>query len=91
MAWIKTVPFTEAEGALKAALDAQDALYPPEYARDPEDDGRTSVIATHTLLPEVLHHAFATYGALLAPELPLTRRQHELIATRVSALNRCRH
>ena len=29
------------------------------------------------------------FGVLLAPELPLQRRQHEMIATLVSALNRC--
>lgn len=91
MAWIKTIPFTEADARLREALDGQHALYPEEYARDPDDDGRASIVATHTLFPDVLYHAFATYGALLSPELPLTRRQHELIATRVSALNRCHH
>jgi hypothetical protein len=34
-------------------------------------------------------HALSTYGVLLDPQLPLTRRQHEMIATVVSALNRC--
>ena len=91
MAWIRTVPFTEALGALRAALDAQQQLYPKEYARDALDDGAESVVATHTLIPEALHHAFATFGVLMSPELPLTRRQHELITTRVSAVNRCVH
>jgi hypothetical protein len=31
----------------------------------------------------------SAYGVLLSPELPLARRQHEMIATVVSALNRC--
>jgi hypothetical protein len=26
----------------------------------------------HTLIPEALRHAFSTFGALIAPELPLT-------------------
>jgi alkylhydroperoxidase family enzyme len=91
MAWIKTIPFTQADEALRRALDAQHKLYPKEYARSPEDDGSTSIVATHTLIPDALHHAFATFGALMAPDLPLTRRQHEMITTRVSAVNRCHY
>jgi hypothetical protein len=91
MAWIKTIPFTEADETLRQALEAQHALYPKEYARAPDDDGRESIVATHTLIPDALHHAFATFGALLSPELPLTRRQHEMITTRVSAVNRCHY
>ena len=91
MAWIKTIPFTQADEALRKALEAQQRLYPKEYARDPDDDGSSSVVATHTLIPEALHHAFATFGVLMSPELPLTRRQHEMITTRVSALNRCHY
>lgn len=91
MAWIKTIPFTQADAALRRALDAQQSLYPKEYARDPGDDGSRSVVATHTLIPEALHYAFATFGVLMSPELPLTRRQHEMITTRVSAVNRCHY
>ena len=89
MTWIKTIPFTQADAKLRAALDAQQALYPREYARDPSDDGAASIVATHSLIPEALHHAFATFGVLLSPDLPLTRRQHELITTVVSATNHC--
>ena len=91
MAWIKTIKFTEADAVLRQALDGQRALYPPEYKRDPGDDGSTSIVATHTLIPDALYHAFGTFGALLSPDLPLTRAQHEMIATRVSALNRCHY
>jgi len=91
MTWIKTIPFTQAGEALQAALEAQHRLYPKEYARDPSDDGATSIVATHTLIPEALHHAFATFGVLLSPDLPLTRRQHEMITTVVSATNRCHY
>lgn len=91
MAWIKTIPFTEAQGKLREALDAQQALYPKEYARDADDDGRNSVVATHTLIPDALFHAFATFGVLMSPDLPLSRRQHEMITTRVSAVNRCHY
>ena len=91
MAWIKTIPFTEARGALREALDAQQRLYPEQYAREPGDDGAASIVATHTLIPDALYHAFATFGVLMSPSLPLTRRQHEMITTRVSALNRCHY
>ena len=91
MAWIKTIPFTQADAKLREALDAQQALYPKEYARDPSDDGSQSIVATHTLIPDALYHAFATFGVLMSPDLPLTRRQHEMITTRVSAVNRCHH
>ena len=91
MAWIKTIPFTAADAALRRALDEQQRIYPKEYTRDPGDDGSRSIVATHTLIPEALHHAFATFGVLMSPELPLSRAQHEMITTRVSALNRCHH
>jgi hypothetical protein len=91
LAWIKTIPFTEANETLRRAVEAQQKLYPKEYARDLGDDGSTSIVATHTLIPEALHHAFGTFGALMSPDLPLTRRQHEMITTRVSAVNRCHY
>jgi hypothetical protein len=91
MAWIKTIPFTEADDALRKALEAQRKLYPKEYERDPGDDGASSIVATHTLIPEALYHAFATFGVLMSPDLPLTRRQHEMITTVVSATNRCHY
>ena len=43
------------------------------------------------LIPNALHHAFATFGTLMDPELPLTRRDHELIATVVSQQNCTRY
>ena len=89
MAWIETIKFTEADETLRRAIADQNALYPKEYARSPNDDGSTSIVATHTLFPDTLFHAFATFGTLMSPDLPLTRRQHEMITTRVSALNRC--
>jgi alkylhydroperoxidase family enzyme len=91
MTWIKTIPFTRADEALHRALEAQHALYPREYEREPGDDGATSIVGTHSLIPEALHHAFATFGALMSPDLPLTRRQHEMITTVVSAINRCHY
>jgi hypothetical protein len=91
MAWIKTIPFTQADEALRQALEAQQKLYPKEYARARDDDGSRGVVATHTLIPDALYHAFATFGVLMSPELPLSRAQHEMITTRVSAVNRCHY
>jgi len=91
MTWIKTIPFAEADEPLRKVLEAQQRLYPKEYAREPGDDGSSSIVATHTLIPDALHHAFATFGALMSPDLPLSRRQHEMITTRVSVLNRCHY
>ena len=93
MTWIKTVTTLEDENVRKAA-EAQRDLYPIEYATPvhPTAEGDTSgIVASHSLLPEVLFHAFATYGSLLSPELPLKRHQHEMIATMVSVTNRCHY
>jgi hypothetical protein len=53
------------------------------------EGGADSITAAHSLIPQALRHAMSAYGVLLDPQLPLTRRQHEMIATVVSALNRC--
>jgi len=93
MTWIKTVPMSEAGAELLAAVEEQRKLYPAEYAEPvhPTGDGTSSIVASHSLIPAALHHAFATFGVLMSPELPLTRRQHEMITTRVSSLNRCHY
>ena len=93
MTWIKTVPWPEASEALRRAIEGQRELYPREYAEPvtPTDDGVAGIVASHSLIPEALHHAFATFGVLMSPTLPLTRRQHEMITTRVSVLNRCHY
>ena len=93
MTWIKTVPASEDERVGKAA-EAQRQLYPIEYASPvhPTPDGETSgIVDSHSLIPDALYHAFATYGTLLSPDLPLERRQHEMIATMVSVTNRCHY
>ncbi len=94
MTWIKTVPFSEADEKLRNAMDAQRELYPIEYAEPihPTSDGQTSgIVASHSLIPDALYHAFATFGALMSRDLPLTRRQHEMITTVVSVANRCHY
>ena len=93
MTWIKTIPFQDAEGELRSAIDAQRASFPPEYAT-PAFPGLApggSIVESHSLIPPALHHAFSTFGVLMNPALPLTRDQHEMIATVVSATNRCHY
>ncbi len=93
MTWIRTVPIAEGGEAVARAVEAQKRLYPAEYAvpLHPAGDGSSEIVASHSLIPEALEHAFATFGVLMSPDLPLTRRQHEMIAARVSALNRCHY
>jgi hypothetical protein len=93
MTWIKTVSIHEDE-RVKNAVEAQRMLYPVEYATPvhPVNNGETSgIVASHSLLPDVLFHVFSTFGALLSPDLPLKRHQHEMIATMVSVTNHCHY
>lgn len=93
MTWIKTVSGAEDE-RVRHAVEAQKELYPIEYAAPvhPTADGETAgIVASHSLIPDALYHAFATFGALLSPDLPLVRRQHEMITTVVSVTNRCHY
>jgi alkylhydroperoxidase family enzyme len=94
MTWIKTVPFEEADERLRAAMESHRELFPAEYAAPvhPTADGMSSgIVTSHSLIPEALYHAFSTFGVLMSPDLPLARRQHEMIATVVSAINRCHY
>lgn len=94
MTWIRTIPPEEADEALRRCYEAVERLYPPEYraevaaTRRPEG-GSDSVVAAHSLIPKAMLHAMSTFGVLLDPELPLSRRQHEMIAAVVSARNHC--
>lgn len=92
MAWIGQRNDAEVVAAMRSALSG----YPPEYAPDkrnerqvPEAVKRDSIVTTHSLAPKVLEHLFAALRAMYDPELPLSRKQHETIATVVSALNDC--
>jgi len=88
MAWIRTIPMEEADEKLRKMMEAQRALYPREYS-SPVSPGGDSIVASHTLMPDALYHVFAAYGVMMSPDLPLSRAQHEMIATIVSAVNRC--
>ena len=93
MTWIKTVSPAESEEVRKV-VEAQRELYPIEYATPvhPTIDGETAgIVESHSLIPQALFHAFATFGSLMSPDLPLTLRQHEMITTVVSVTNRCHY
>ncbi len=93
MAWIKTIPFEKADENLQKLLFELRASYPSEYAEPVSKASATgeSIISSHTLIPEAMFHAFAEFSALMSPELPLKRRQHEMIATMVSVTNSCHY
>jgi len=91
MAWIKTIPFTEADEKLQEILMETRRSYPPEYATPAPGASAVneSIIDSHTLIPEALKHSFMAFSAMMSPDLPLERRQHEMIATLVSVTNDC--
>ena len=93
MTWIETHNPMDDNGELRKAFESQRALYPPEYAipANPANSGAAGIVASHSLIPGALHHAFGAFGALMSPDLPLDRRHHEMIATVVSVTNRCRY
>ena len=88
--WIRTDP------SVMATLGAElRKRYPREYTTKPEERqvpeavARESIVMSHTLLPKAMEHVFGAHAAMMAPELPLSRAQHEMIATVVSATNDC--
>ena len=91
MAWIKTVPFSEADETLRQKLMDLRASYPAEYEASTASVTGTdeSIMESHSLMPDAMFHSFAAFAAMMSPELPLERRQHEMIATMVSSTNDC--
>ena len=87
MAWIRTESLDDADDLVADALARLTALYPPEYG--PID--LEGIVGSHSLLPSVMYHAFATFGELMSDDLPLSRARQEMIATVVSAANRCEY
>ena len=92
MTWIRVIPFDQDE-QLRQAREAQRKLYPIEYAEPthPQHAVHEGIVGSHSLIPDALYHSFAAFGSLMSQELPLSRRQHEMITTVVSAINRCKY
>ena len=92
MTWIKTVNPEDADEPLRTLWQQTRDLYPPEYAvavEGLEESQGGGITQAHSLIPQILFHGMGLLGVALSPDLPLERRQHEMIATVVSALNRC--
>jgi hypothetical protein len=95
MTWIKrTLPSENADIARRLASLSE--AYPAEYdqskrhlRQSPAIVNDDSIMLSHSLIPDAMEHMFRGFAAMLSPELPLARRQHEMIATTVAALNRC--
>jgi hypothetical protein len=93
MTWIKTVSMEEDERVRNAMLE-QRKLYPAEYATPvpAADHGMSAgIVASHSLIPDAMFHSFSAFGSMMAQDLPLNRRQHEMITTLVSVTNRCHY
>lgn len=95
MTWIKHTPYEQADEELKRVYDSFRGLYPVEYAGPAvpslirPDGGSDSIVAAHSLIPEAMRHMMAGLAVLLQPNLGLTRRQQEMIASVVSVQNSC--
>jgi len=93
MTWIKTIKL-EDDDKLRKAVEEERKLYPREYATPVAsvfNGVDQSIVGSHSLFPDVLFHSFSAFGAMMSPDLPLVRRQHEMIATMVSVTNRCHY
>jgi hypothetical protein len=95
MTWIKRILPSE-DPEIGRRLMSIAAAYPREYdqanrhlRQSPKIVNDDSIMLSHSLIPDVMEHMFRGYAAMLTPDLPLTRRQQEMIATTVAALNRC--
>jgi hypothetical protein len=94
MTWIRTILPPQADDRLRKLYEQLQGLFPPEYgipvpAVTRSDGSGDSIVAAHSLIPEAMWHMMAGLAALLRPELGLTRRQQEMIASVVSAQNSC--
>ncbi|HMD43274.1 MAG TPA: hypothetical protein VKH45_09375 [Candidatus Acidoferrum sp.] len=93
MTWIKTVGM-ETDEKVRNAMMEQRKLYPEEYATPVAavDHGiEAGIVLSHSLIPQAMYHSFSAFGAMMSPDLPLRRDQHEMIATLVSVTNRCHY
>jgi hypothetical protein len=88
MAWIKLPkPPLDALRGLRDGLP--DEYKTPPSALQPEAVGQESIVGSHAHVPEAMVGLFSGFNALMAPDLPLSRKEHEMIATVVSGLNDC--
>ena len=60
----------------------------PEHLQVPDRD---NIVQVHAVHPEMLRRHYDLYLQLMRQRGPLKREQREMIAVRVSSLNRCRY
>ena len=96
MTWIKTIPQKEANPELLELFQRMRKGYPGEYAIEVPSlvelasrEAGGGITDSHTLIPNVLFHSFSAHREMMSPDLPLSRAQHEMIASVVSVLNEC--
>ena len=81
MAWIRMIGKDEAEGEL-AQLYQRIA---------PGDQIVDHILAIHLLHPRTLADHLAMYGTIMHGAGPLSRREREIVAVTVSAVNQCHY
>jgi alkylhydroperoxidase family enzyme len=62
----------------------EEELRPEDRVADPDN-----IIQIHAIHPAVMRHHWALYHELMHRPGPLTRREREILAVRVSGLNHC--
>ena len=88
MAWIK-LPKPPLADLLTLRAGLPEEYKTPPSALQPEAVGKESIVASHALVPQAMVGMFSGFNALMAPDLPLSRKEHEMIATVVSSINDC--
>ena len=79
MAWIKTVPISEATGVLKRHYDSAMARAGKVW----------NIVSSMSLKPELLRTSIQLYTTLMHGPSGLSRAQREMIAVVVSRANGC--
>jgi hypothetical protein len=95
MTWIKVNRPGPEHPDVAQALESMHA-YPPEYAAEKRAERQVpplvmndSIVLAHSLMPEAMKLMMGGLAAMMDPSLPLTRKEHEMIAATVSRLNQC--
>ncbi len=81
MPYVKTVPYDEATGELKAVYDQMLG-------------SRGSIPNVHSvsgIRPQIVKNLVAHVGSVMRSESGLTQAEREMIATVVSAVNKCQY
>ena len=82
IAWIETIPESEATGDVKRAY---------QRSGDPNSGNVDHIMKIHSLHPQSLIDHLHLYKTLMYGDSPLSRIQREMIGTVVSAINRCEY